>query len=94
MVVTACIADLTLPATQALGRALETVWGVPALFKREGGSVPVVTQVQEILGAPSVLTGFGLPDDNIHAPNEKLDLPTWYRGQEVFIHYFYNLKNR
>ena len=39
-----------------------------------------------------VLTGFGLPDDNLHAPNEKLHLPTWYRGIDALINFFYNLE--
>ncbi|MDD5370854.1 MAG: dipeptidase [Anaerolineaceae bacterium] len=78
-------------ATQALTRALETVWGVRPAFKREGGSIPVTVDMQQILGINSVLTGFGLPDDNFHAPNEKLDLPTWYRGIDALIHFFYNL---
>jgi acetylornithine deacetylase/succinyl-diaminopimelate desuccinylase-like protein len=78
-------------ATQALSRAYETVWGVRPAFKREGGSIPVTVDMQQILGIDSVLTGFGLPDDNYHAPNEKLDLPTWYHGIDALIHFFYNL---
>ncbi len=87
----ASMADRNHPATQALFRALETVWGKRPVYKREGGSVPIVSDMQSILNIPSVLTGFGLPDDNIHAPNEKLHLPTWYRGIESLIHFFYNL---
>jgi acetylornithine deacetylase/succinyl-diaminopimelate desuccinylase-like protein len=75
----------------ALKNALETSWGVNPYFKREGGSVPVVTHMQEILGVDSVLTGFGLPDDNLHAPNEKIHLPTWYKGINALIHFFLNL---
>lgn len=88
------MADLKLPATQAMSRALETVWGKRPVYKREGGSIPVVADMQTILGADSVLTGFGLPDDNLHAPNEKLHLPTWYRGIDALIHFFYNLKEQ
>jgi acetylornithine deacetylase/succinyl-diaminopimelate desuccinylase-like protein len=82
-----------LPATRALALALESVWGKPVVYKREGGSIPVVGSVRTILGAPSVLTGFGLPDDNAHAPNEKLDLPTWYRGIDALIQFFYNMED-
>ena len=78
-------------AVIALKKALETSWGVAPYFKREGGSVPVVTHMQEILGVDSVLTGFGLPDDNLHAPNEKIHLPTWYKGINALIHFFLNL---
>jgi len=51
-----------------------------------------VAQMQRVLGIESVVAGFGLPDDNVHAPNEKLHLPTWYRGIEALIHFFLNLK--
>ena len=87
------VTERDLPATRALAQALETVWGKPVVYKREGGSIPVVGSVRTILGAPSVLTGFGLPDDNAHAPNEKLDLPTWYRGIDALIHFFYNMED-
>lgn len=75
----------------AFANALESVWGVRPLYKREGGSVPVVTDMQKILGIDSVLTGFGLPDDRIHSPNEHLHLPTWYKGIDSIIHFLYNL---
>lgn len=87
----AAISDIRSPAVQALSQALETVWGKRPVFKREGGSVPVVTQFQKILGVDSVNTGFAMPDDNMHSPNEKLHLPTWYRGIDAFIHFFFNL---
>lgn len=88
----ASISDIHHPATQSLGKALEQVWGKRPIYKREGGSIPVVADMQKILGIESVLTGFGLPDDNLHAPNEKLHLPTWYRGIDALVHFFYNLK--
>jgi acetylornithine deacetylase/succinyl-diaminopimelate desuccinylase-like protein len=85
------ISDLKNPGVIAFAQALETVWGKKPLFKREGGSVPVVAQMQRLLGVESVLAGFGLPDDNLHAPNEKQNLPTWYKGIETFVHFFFNL---
>jgi acetylornithine deacetylase/succinyl-diaminopimelate desuccinylase-like protein len=87
----ASISDTQQPAVKALEAALETVWGARPFFKREGGSIPVVGQMQSLLGIESVLTGFGLPDDNLHAPNEKMHLPTWYRGIEALIHFLFNL---
>lgn len=83
----ASISNIHLPAVTALAQALEDTWGKPPIYKREGGSVPVVAQMQSILGIESVITGFGLPDDNLHAPNEKLHLPTYFKGIEVFIRY-------
>ncbi len=84
------ISSITSPGAIAIRDALETVWGQAPLYKREGGSVPVVADMQDILGVDSVLTGFGLPDDNIHAPNEKLHLPTWYCGIDALVHFFFN----
>ena len=65
---------------QAAGRAIEKGFGKQPVFNREGGSIPVVATFQEILGLPSVLFGVGLPDENAHAPNEKLDLGNFHGG--------------
>lgn len=86
------ISDINLPETRALVKALKEVWGIDPVYKREGGSISVVADMQEILGIDSVLTGFGLPDDRMHSPNEKLDLPTWHKGVQSLIHFFYNAK--
>jgi acetylornithine deacetylase/succinyl-diaminopimelate desuccinylase-like protein len=87
----AVVTDRDTPATQALANAFFSVWGKRPVFKREGGSIPVVVDMQAILGIPSLLTGFALPDDNAHAPNEKLNLPTWYKGIDALVYFFYNL---
>jgi len=76
----------------ALSKALKTVWGKEPNFFRIGGSVPIVAEMERILGVVSVLTGFGLPDDSIHSPNEKLSLQTWYRGIDTLIHFIFNLE--
>ncbi|MGE0448490.1 MAG: dipeptidase [Vicinamibacterales bacterium] len=68
------------PFVQAAGRAIETGFGRAPVFTREGGSIPVVSTFQEELGLPSVLFGVGLPDENAHAPNEKLDLGNFHNG--------------
>ncbi len=77
---------------QAMAKALEAVWGERPYFKREGGSIPVVGDMQRLLGIESVICGFGLPDDNVHAPNEKQNLSTWYHGIDAYIHFFMNLQ--
>ena len=87
----ACATDPKTPSTQALVKALEQVWGKPVAYKREGGSIPVVGDMQKILGVDSVMTGFGLPDDRIHSPNERLHLPTWRKGIVALVHFFFNL---
>jgi acetylornithine deacetylase/succinyl-diaminopimelate desuccinylase-like protein len=68
------------PYVQAAGRAIEQGFGKAPVFCREGGSIPVVSTFQEELGLPSVLFGVGLPDENAHAPNERLDLSNFHNG--------------
>jgi acetylornithine deacetylase/succinyl-diaminopimelate desuccinylase-like protein len=68
------------PFMQAAARAIERGFGKTPVFTREGGSIPVVSTFQEELGLPSVLFGVGLPDENAHAPNEKLDLGNFHNG--------------
>lgn len=68
--------------------ALENTWGVEPLLKREGGSIPVATAMKDILGVDSIISGFGLPDDQIHSPNERLHLPTHEKGVEALIRFF------
>jgi acetylornithine deacetylase/succinyl-diaminopimelate desuccinylase-like protein len=76
---------------KALERAMQEVWKKKPVYKREGGSVPVVLDFQRILGIETVNTGFSMPDDNMHSPNEKLHLPTWYHGIDTFIHFYFNI---
>jgi len=65
---------------RAAGKAIELGFGKTPVFNREGGSIPVVSTFQEELGVPSVLFGVGLPDENAHAPDEKLDLGNFHNG--------------
>ena len=68
------------PAIQTASRALEEVWDRKTVFIRSGGSIPVVGDFQEHLGIPTVLMGYGLPDDALHAPNEKFSLRNFHMG--------------
>jgi acetylornithine deacetylase/succinyl-diaminopimelate desuccinylase-like protein len=68
------------PFVQAAGRAIEAGFGKRPVYNREGGSIPVVSTFQEELGVPCVLFGVGLPDENAHAPDEKLDLGNFHNG--------------
>jgi acetylornithine deacetylase/succinyl-diaminopimelate desuccinylase-like protein len=72
--------ELDGPFIQAATRALEIGFNRTPVYTREGGSIPVVSTFQSELHAPTVLFGFGLPDENAHAPNEKLDLGNFYNG--------------
>ena len=74
------MADFDNPFLRAAGRAIEKGFGKAPVFNREGGSIPVVATFQQELGVPSVLFGVGLPDENAHAPNEKLDLANFHGG--------------
>jgi len=87
----AAISNITSPGIKALSQAFETVWNTPPVFKREGGTVGAVIYMQNHLKVDTINTGFALPDDGPHGPNEKLHLPTWYRGIEALIYFYYNL---
>jgi len=73
---------------RAAADAMSDMFGKPTVYIRSGGSIPIVAAFEESLGIPSVMMGFGLPDDNLHAPNEKLHLPNFYRGIEAVARYF------
>jgi acetylornithine deacetylase/succinyl-diaminopimelate desuccinylase-like protein len=68
--------------------ALQEVFGRQTVYIRGGGSIPIVADFAHALGLPSLLMGFGLPDDNLHAPNEKFKLANYYRGIESVIRWF------
>jgi len=75
----------------AAASALQQVFGRPTVYVRSGGSIPIVGVFDRALGIPSVMLGFGLPDDNLHAPNEKLHLPNFFRGIEAVALYLEKL---
>jgi acetylornithine deacetylase/succinyl-diaminopimelate desuccinylase-like protein len=76
------------PYVRAAGRAIEQGFGRPPVFTREGGSIPVVSVFQDELGLPSVLFGVGLPDENAHAPDERLDLANFHNGMVAAVHLY------
>ena len=86
----ACITNPNSPETQCFADSLKAVWGTEPLYLREGGSIPIATHMQNILGIDSILSGFGLPDDKIHSPNERLNLEVFWKGIETIIHYFFH----
>ena len=71
----------------AAADALKETFGKDTVYIRSGGSIPIVGVFDQYLGIPSVMMGFGLPDDNLHAPNEKFHLPNFYRGIEAIARY-------
>jgi acetylornithine deacetylase/succinyl-diaminopimelate desuccinylase-like protein len=76
------------PYIRAATVALRAVFGRETVFIRSGGSIPIVGDFARHLKLPSVMMGFGLPDDNLHAPNEKFHIANFYRGIESIIRFF------
>lgn len=79
------------PYVKAATKALKHVWDKDTVFIRSGGSIPIVGDFERHLKIPTVMMGFGLPDDNLHAPNEKFHLANFYRGIESIITFFEEL---
>jgi acetylornithine deacetylase/succinyl-diaminopimelate desuccinylase-like protein len=73
---------------EAAAEAIDQLFKKKTVYMRSGGSIPIVGLFSKHLGIPSVMMGFGLPDDNLHAPNEKFHLPNFYRGIEAVARYF------
>ncbi len=69
--------------------ALEKGFGKKVLYQREGGSIPIVVQFKKILKTDTVLLGFGLPDENAHAPNEFINLNNFFNGIKTSVYFYY-----
>jgi acetylornithine deacetylase/succinyl-diaminopimelate desuccinylase-like protein len=82
-----CLIPVNNQYIQAATRALHEVWGKDTVFIRSGGSIPIVGDFDRHLGLPSVMMGFGLPDDNLHAPNEKFHLKNFELGIKSIIRF-------
>jgi acetylornithine deacetylase/succinyl-diaminopimelate desuccinylase-like protein len=77
---------------QAAARALELTFGRKPVFQREGGSIPVVSMFQRMLGVPIVLMGFGLHSDGAHSPNEHFHLSNFSWGVEAVARFLEELQ--
>ncbi len=71
--------------------AVKKAFGKEPVFTLEGGSIPIVAEFKKVLGSDTILLGFGLPDDNLHAPNEKFDLRMLDKGMKTVAHFFNGL---
>jgi acetylornithine deacetylase/succinyl-diaminopimelate desuccinylase-like protein len=87
----ACVVSTDNQYIEAATQALHDTFKKDTVFIRSGGSIPIVTDFQDVLKIPSVMMGFGLPDDNLHAPNEKFHIPNFYRGIETICRFFEKL---
>jgi len=76
------------PAIQVAARAFSDILQKPTVFVRSGGSIPIVGDFATHLGIPTILMGFGLPDDGLHSPNEKYSLDNYYKGIMTIAHFF------
>ena len=72
---------------RAAAESMSRIFGKETVYIRSGGSIPIAGLFAQHLNIPSVMMGFGLPDDNIHAPNEKFYLPNFFKGIEAVTGY-------
>ncbi|WP_410771897.1 dipeptidase [Fontibacillus sp. BL9] len=79
------------PMLQKAADAYEKVYGTRALFTKDGGSIPIVETLSRVLSAPAVMMGFGLPDENLHAPNEHFNLENFDKGLLTIVEYLKSL---
>jgi len=80
------------PAVQSARSALQSVYKKEPVFIKSGGTVPIVHLLQSLLGMPTVLLGFGLPQDRVHAPNERFYLPNFFKGISTVIQFMHHYK--
>jgi acetylornithine deacetylase/succinyl-diaminopimelate desuccinylase-like protein len=76
------------PAIRVAAQAFSEIYGQPTVFTRSGGSIPIVGDFATHLGIPTILMGFGLPDDGLHSPNEKYNIRNYYDGIRTIAHFF------
>jgi acetylornithine deacetylase/succinyl-diaminopimelate desuccinylase-like protein len=76
------------PAIRVAAKAFSDIFGQPTVFTRSGGSIPIVGDFATHLGIPTILMGFGLPDDGLHSPNEKYNIRNYYDGIRTLGHFF------
>ncbi|MEF2967964.1 dipeptidase [Paenibacillus sp. M1] len=83
--------DPSNPLLQKAADAYGRVYGTRALFTNDGGSIPIVATLSRVLSAPVVMMGFGLPDENLHAPNEHFNLENFDKGLLTIVEYLKSL---
>jgi succinyl-diaminopimelate desuccinylase len=88
------LAKIDTPFAKAAEMAIEAAFGTKPVFIREGGSIPIVTRFQEVLGCDCLLLGWGLSDDNCHSPNEKFRVADYYRGIQASARLWHEIANQ
>ena len=84
----ACVVGTDNPYVKAATAAMHEIFKKETVFIRSGGSIPIVGDFQNVLKLPTLMMGFGLPDDNLHAPNEKFHIANFHRGIESIVRLF------
>ena len=87
------VCPIDLPAFRAAELAYEDVFGCKPVPVRSGGSIPIIAAFEEILGAKTILMGFGLESDAIHSPNENFPLVNFYNGIKTVIRFYHHFTN-
>jgi acetylornithine deacetylase/succinyl-diaminopimelate desuccinylase-like protein len=82
------LVDAKHPAIKVAAKAFSDSYHKPTVFTRSGGSIPIVGDFATHLGIPTILMGFGLPDDGLHSPNEKYAIENYYKGITTIAHFF------
>ncbi len=73
------------PFVKATARGLAEEWGKPTVLKGSGGSIPLAQQFRHMLGIDCIVIGFILPDDAIHAPDERYDVGRFHKGVRSWV---------
>ena len=87
------ICPIDLPAYRAAEAAYKDVFGLQPVPVRSGGSIPIISAFEEILGVKTILMGFGLESDAIHSPNENFPLDNFYSGIRTIIRFYHHFSN-
>lgn len=82
------VCPIDLPAYKAAEKAYETTFGSKPLAVRRGGSIPIIATFEKVLGAKTILMGFGLESDAIHSPNENFSLDLFFKGIETVVEFY------
>jgi acetylornithine deacetylase/succinyl-diaminopimelate desuccinylase-like protein len=86
------VSPTDIPAYRAASKAYEQAFGKVPVPVRSGGSIPIISTFEQVLGVKSILMGFGLDTDAAHSPNENFQLECFYKGIETIIRFYLNLK--
>ena len=85
------VCPIDIPAYKAAEKGFETAFGKRPLAARRGGSIPIISTFEQVLGVKTILMGFGLEQNAIHSPNESMDLEVWEKGIVAVATFYQNL---